>query len=95
MRTKWWELEQPEARIREKQLTKTLGISDVVLRRRVERLRKRVASSFEKRLGLPIEADAVVQNQRWQGYRLNPMIRVVAFDQICHAAKPGCHDSER
>jgi hypothetical protein len=41
-----------------------------------------VANSYERRLGLPISGDAVIQTKRWQGYRMNPMIRVVAPDQI-------------
>ena len=63
-------------------LTNALGITDIVLRRRVEQFRKQVADLFEKRLGLPIGADSVIENRRWQGYQLNPAIRVVAFDQI-------------
>ena len=64
------------------QLTKKLRMSDVGLRRRVERFRKTVANSYERCLGLPISGDAVIQTRRWQGYRMNPMIRVVAPDQI-------------
>ena len=64
------------------QLTRKLSLSDFGLRRRVERFRKTVANSYERCLGLPISADAVIQTRRWQGYRMNPMIRVVAPDQV-------------
>ena len=79
-------------------LTRALKITDVGLRRRVARFRKQVAQSFERRFGLPIGADSVVQSERWQGYRLNPAIRVVAFDQIKlgrkgHEVDAKSHDS--
>ena len=53
-------------------LSKKLNVSDFGLRRRVERFRKTVANSYERRLGLPISGDAVIQSRRWQGYRVNP-----------------------
>jgi hypothetical protein len=79
-------------------LTKVLGITGLGLRRRVMRFRRGVADSFEKCLGLPLPDDAVIQNRRWQGYRLNPAIRVVARDQIegdktRHEARAERHDS--
>jgi len=63
-------------------LTKTLGASELALRRRVERLRRKVAESYEKRFGLVLAGDALIQSRSWQGYRLNPYVRVVREDQI-------------
>ena len=77
-------------------LTKVLKVTDVGLRRRVERVRKHVAESFERRFGVPIGVDSLIQSKRWQGYRLNPAIRVVAFDQIArkrHEVDAESHDS--
>jgi hypothetical protein len=79
-------------------LTKTLEITEAGLRRRVQRFRRRVVESFERRFGLPISGDSIIQSERWQGYRLNPTIRVVAVDQIKlgrkgHEANAESHDS--
>jgi len=76
-------------------LTKVLRITDLVLRRRVERFRRVVAGLHESRLGLPIGADAVIQSQRWQGYRLNPIVRVVAPGQTQTVTKRHGLDGER
>ena len=45
--------------------------------------------------GLPLGGDAVIQNQPWHGYRLNPLVRVVAPDQIDRGEKRHDFDSER
>jgi 7-cyano-7-deazaguanine synthase in queuosine biosynthesis len=82
--------------LRSRHLTKVLQITDLGLRRRVMRFRQRVASAFERRVGLAISGDAVIQNLHWKGYRLNPEIRVLALDQIDgeekrHEAPAGRH----
>jgi hypothetical protein len=77
------------------ELTKVLGVTDVALRRRVERLRRSVAGSYERCFGLPLGGDAVIQNQPWHGYRLNPLVRVVAPDQIDQSEKRHAFDAER
>ena len=64
------------------QLTKNLAISDSTLRRRVLRFRSAVADSFQERLGLTLAGDAVIQSAPWEGYRINPEVRVVAPDQL-------------
>jgi hypothetical protein len=68
--------------LRSLHLTKVLSTTEHGLRRRVLRFRRRVADSFARRFGLPLAGDAVIQNRPWKGYRLNPMIRVLALDQI-------------
>ena len=73
------------------QLTKTLDLTDSTLRRRVLRLRRSVAESFQEHLGLTLAGDAVIQSATWEGYRLNPAVRVVAPDQLSRAGES--HDS--
>jgi 7-cyano-7-deazaguanine synthase in queuosine biosynthesis len=68
------------------QLTKSLGVSELTLRRRVERVRAAVRRRYEEHFGLPIPDDALIQTQRWRGYRLNPDVRVVRRDQLKRAA---------
>jgi hypothetical protein len=62
-----------------------LSIEDGSLRRCVSRIRNRVANMFEKHCGLALANDAVIQSAAWQGYRINPNVRVVAPDQILAA----------
>jgi 7-cyano-7-deazaguanine synthase in queuosine biosynthesis len=76
-------------------LTQMLRVNDLALRRRVERLRRSVAGSYERCFGLSLGGDAVIQNQPWRGYRLNPLVRVVAPDQIDQSAKRHELDAER
>ena len=77
------------------EMTKILGVNDIALRRRVVRLRRSVADAFESCFGLPLGGDAVIQNQPWHGYRLNPLVRVVAPDQIDRGEKRHDFDSGR
>jgi hypothetical protein len=64
-----------------------LVIDDTTLRRCVLRVRRRVADLFERHCGLTIANDAVIQSVAWQGYRINPYVRVVAPNQILLAAR--------
>jgi hypothetical protein len=52
----------------------------------VERVRAAVRRRYEEHFGLPIPDDALIQTQRWRGYRLNPDVRVVRRDQLKRAA---------
>jgi hypothetical protein len=38
-------------------------------------------------MGYPPNADALIQNKRHRGYRLNPDIRFIAFDEIESGAR--------
>ena len=69
------------------QLATRLAINDVTLRKRVMRLRRKVANAFQRRFGLTLAGDAVIQSTAWSGYRLNPAVRVLAPDQIESAPK--------
>lgn len=75
---------------RTKQLIRQLGIDDTTLRRRVTRFRRKVADEFERRHGLSLSSEAVIESRKWQGYRLNPAIRLVKADEI----RPECHSGQ-
>jgi len=63
-------------------LAARLSIDEQTLRRRVSRLRKLVAQSCVEHLGLPLSNDAIIQSKAWQGYRLNPAVRLVAAEEV-------------
>ena len=65
-----------------KRLGSSLSIGDDLLRRCVLRVLRRVPHLFETHCGLTLPGDAVIQLVAWRGYRINPHVRVVAFDQI-------------
>jgi biotin operon repressor len=67
----------PAARIEEK-----LGISNDALRRRVERLRDKIDAAFLGYLERTVDRQLVVESGQWQGYRLNPQIRLIALDEL-------------
>lgn len=53
------------------------------LRRRIFRLRKRLAAAAEKAGDPPPTADDVIENIPWHGYRLNPdRVRIVALSEL-------------
>jgi 7-cyano-7-deazaguanine synthase in queuosine biosynthesis len=66
--------------IQARALAKAVGITQESLRRRISTFRRRVAALFQERCGLPLAADSVVENRNWQGYRLNPRVRLVSTE---------------
>jgi DNA-binding response OmpR family regulator len=63
--------------IKARDLAKSLAIEEPALRRRITRLRARIAGHFQAH-GRSIVLDDVIENIRWKGYRLNPrMVDVV------------------
>ena len=60
---------------------------EATLRRRVLRFRKRAAETFEKRFGIPLASDAIIESEKWHGYRLNPNVRLLAPREIEGHAK--------
>jgi 7-cyano-7-deazaguanine synthase in queuosine biosynthesis len=58
------------------------GLGEASLRSCIYRIRKRLASAFEASAGIPLSADALIQNHRWQGYRLNPAVLILAPEEI-------------
>lgn len=55
-----------------KEVARRLGSDEPALRKAVTRLRRAVAEKFRMLIGVAPADDDIVQNQRWQGYRLNP-----------------------
>jgi hypothetical protein len=55
-------------------LANALGIAEQSLRQLVSRTRRHLAHEFEERFGLILDRDAIVENTRSDGYRLNPRI---------------------
>jgi hypothetical protein len=49
-----------------------LDVDQDYVRKIVERVRKRIAAEFEKRLGFAPSPGALIESQQWKGYRLNP-----------------------
>jgi hypothetical protein len=59
-------------------LSELLGIEEPTLRKRVSRLRNELVRQSEIS-GTPfLGRDALIENKGWEGYRLNPFVRVVA-----------------
>jgi hypothetical protein len=63
-------------------LASRLSIEEQTLRRRVSRFRRVVARSWERHVGHPLRNDAIIESKGWQGYRLNPAIRLVAAKEF-------------
>jgi hypothetical protein len=63
-------------------LTDDLGISQHTLRQRVRRCRRSLSSQFNEKLGWTLDRNEVIENDHWQGYRLNPHLLLVASSQL-------------
>lgn len=59
-------------------LTTTLDVDVDALRRRIERLRDRIAAGLTAAGIESVDQDVVIQSKSWNGYRLNPGIRLIA-----------------
>ena len=74
------------------QIATGLGIGDVALRQLISRTRDLLSTRFDDAFGLKIESDEIIQNRRWDGYRLNPYL---AFTPRQNDAKqPDVHAAE-
>jgi 7-cyano-7-deazaguanine synthase in queuosine biosynthesis len=67
-------------------LARTLEKTEESLRRQISRFRRKVARLFEERCGFCLPADSVIETRNWEGYRLNPRVRLVCIDTV---EKPG------
>lgn len=74
-----------------KRLTGELRVDDTTLRRQVTRFRKKVAEAFERRHGLSLSSEAIIESRTWKGYRLNPNIRLVTAEEV----RPECHETKK
>jgi hypothetical protein len=71
-------------------LTKPLGVTLPTLRRAVFRIRRRVAEIFDADAGISMSSDALIQNDPWKGYRLNPQVMILRLDEL--TPRPDGHD---
>ena len=63
-------------------LAESLDISVASLRRRIYRIRLQLADAFDMEAGLALSADALIENHRWKGYRLNPAVLILAPEEL-------------
>jgi 7-cyano-7-deazaguanine synthase in queuosine biosynthesis len=63
-------------------LAAELAIGEQTLRRRVSRLRRTFAGLCVDYLGFPLDQNAIIETKGWQGYRINPAVRIVASAAI-------------
>jgi hypothetical protein len=68
--------------VRWERLTDTLGISEHTLRQRILRSRRSLSRQFREKLGWTLDQNEIIENDRWQGYRLNPRLLLVAPSQL-------------
>jgi len=80
--------------IRASTLAKAVGITQESLRRRISTFRRKIAGLFQDRCGLPLTGDSILESRNWQGYRLNPRVRVVSpasLGQTATSRSPAGH----
>lgn len=65
-----------------RRLCQATTISEASLRRCIYRIRSRLDTSFTANAGLPLSADALIENARWKGYRLNPAVLILVPEEI-------------
>lgn len=63
-------------------LATALGISENATRKRISMCRKRIEADFLREFGRAIHENDVIENLEWKGYRLNPKVVLVAWDQL-------------
>src|SRR5205823_5827253 len=63
------------------QLAHRLAIDEPTVRRRISRLRHRLDEHSIGEGGGPLPPDAVIENEPWAGYRLNPSVLVLAVSE--------------
>ena len=68
--------------VRWERLTDALGISEHTLRQRILRSRRSLSRQFREKLGWTLDQNEIIENDRWQGYRLNPRLLLVAPSQL-------------
>jgi Queuosine biosynthesis protein QueC len=63
-------------------LAKRLRIDEQSLRQRVSRARKKLEQAFLSRFDRQLDADDIIHNEEWKGYRLNPYLLLVKPAQL-------------
>src|SRR5690606_30406110 len=59
-----------------------LQAEEPTLRKRIDRLRAKLAKQFDAAYGYTPDDNDVIENNRWQGYRLNPYVVLLSPNQI-------------
>jgi hypothetical protein len=65
-----------------RRLAAALELSEPSLRRCIRRVRQRLSDAFEQEAGMPLSANALIENVRWKGYRLNPAVLILSAEEI-------------
>ena len=72
------------------------GEDDQTLRKQVERLRQRASAKHESVFGVGLPIGAIIENEGWSGYRLNPALVKVSLAKIrtiqAAVASPNSHE---
>ncbi len=63
-------------------LAKRLSIDEQSLRQRVSRTRRILERQFLEKCDIQLDADDVIENDPWKGYRLNPYLLLVNVSQL-------------
>ena len=69
-------------------LAKRLRIDEQSLRQRVSRTRKTLEQQFIEHCDTQLDLEDVIQNEEWQGYRLNPYLLQVKPGQLQESSTP-------
>ena len=70
--------------VRASDLAKLFHIDEASLRKRISRARKTLAKGFWEKNNRQIVTDDIIQNQEWEGYRLNPYLVLLKPSQLRH-----------
>jgi hypothetical protein len=63
-------------------LAERLGVEEQTLRKRVSRARKSLEKQFLECSGIQLDDDEVIENDAWEGYRINPHLLLVSPSQL-------------
>jgi hypothetical protein len=64
-------------------LAQRLGIDELTVRARISRLRRRLNTNAVPADHGSLSTDALIENEAWSGYRLNPAVLVLAVSELC------------
>jgi 7-cyano-7-deazaguanine synthase in queuosine biosynthesis len=64
-------------------LAQRLGIDEPTVRARISRLRRRLNKNAIPAGHGSLSTDALIENEAWSGYRLNPAVLVLAVSELC------------
>jgi hypothetical protein len=67
-------------------LAKRFNIDEASIRKRISRARRALLEGFLEKVKRQIVPDDIIQNQEWNGYRLNPYLLQLKPSQLRHQA---------